>query len=100
MRLSFFIFLYLFINAAFADQLIIEPDMGRAPVLQFINQTQHALNVVMYDFTDKQLLNALLAKQQSHIPVQVILEKAPYKNESLNINTMNVMSDQKLAWRP
>lgn len=100
MRLILIFLTCCFINTAFADELIVEPEMGRAPILNFINQTQHALNLVMYDFTDKTLLNALLAEQRAGKQVRVILEKAPYKNESLNINTMNVMNTQKLAWHP
>lgn len=98
-----FIFIFLtccLIQTAFADQLIVEPDRGRAPILDFIHQSRHSLNLVMYDFTDKTLLNALLAQQHAGNQVKVILEKAPYKNEGLNINTMNIMDNQKLAWHP
>lgn len=79
-----------------ADELIVEPDAGRTPVLQFINQTQHQLNLVMYNFTDKTLLNALLREQAQGKTINVILEKSPYKNESINLNTMTVMNDNKL----
>lgn len=100
MRFILILLTYCFINTAFADELIVEPEMGRAPILHFIDQTQHSINLVMYDFTDKTLLNALLAEQRAGKQVRVILEKAPYKNESLNLNTMTVMNQQKLAWHP
>lgn len=91
-----FIFICFFATSAIADELIVEPEAGREPVLQFIQQTQHQLNLVMYNFTDKTLLNALLREQAQGKAIKVILEKSPYKNESINLNTMTVMNDNKL----
>jgi cardiolipin synthase len=98
LRAFTFLLACLFSLPLFADELIVEPDAGRAPVLQFINQTQHQLNLVMYDFTDKTLLNALLQAQAQGKTVHIILEKSPYKNESLNVNTMAVMHENKLSF--
>lgn len=94
------LFCFLFASIVNADQIIVEPDAGRAPVLAFINQTQHHLNLVMYDFTDKTILNALLQKQRQGKNIRVILEKTPYKNEGLNLNTIATLNNEKLNWKP
>lgn len=70
--------------------------MGRAPVLNLLNHAQHHINLVMYNFTDKTLLSALL-NQTSH--ARVILEKTPYKTEGINIPVMNTFNAKHVAWK-
>lgn len=100
MRLLIALLLLLNSTAAMADQFIVEPDMGRAPVLDFIHQTQHRLNVVMYDFTDKPILNALLQAPSRGVSVACLLEQTPYKNESINHPAMASFNQAHLNWKP
>lgn len=88
--------LFFFVNISYADQLIIEPDMGRAPVLNLINQAHNHINLVMYNFTDKTLLSALLNQTPM---VRVILEKTPYKTEGINIPVMNTFNAKHVLWK-
>lgn len=100
MRLLFILLSLLFSTASFADQFIVEPDMGRAPILDFIHQSQHQLKVVMYDFTDKSILNALLHAPTRGVTVECLLEKSPYKNESINQPAIASFNQAHLNWKP
>lgn len=71
---NFFCFLFLFITLpTYADQLIIEPEMGRAPILDLINQSEHSLKLVMYGLTDNILLHAIVQKKRQNKTVTIIL---------------------------
>jgi cardiolipin synthase len=98
---KFFISFYLLLFAlpAWSNQLIIEPDMGRQPILNTINQAQHSIALVMYGFTDKELLNAILEKKNQGKTVKVILESSPYKTESENNKAIAAFNTYDLAWQ-
>lgn len=82
-----------------ADQLIIEPDMGRKPIINAINDAHHSIQLVMYGFTDKQLLNAIMQQNKQHRTVNIILEPTPYKAESENHQTIAQLDDKHIAWQ-
>jgi len=95
------IIVILFLLIAFpvwADQLIIEPDMGRKPILDAINSAQHSIDLVMYGFTDKDLLNAILKKKSNGKTIHVILERNPYKAENENKQTIDAFNTNQIAW--
>lgn len=83
---------------AYADQLIIEPDMGRQPIINVIEKTKHQLHLVMYGFTDETLLNALLRENAQGKSIKVILERTPYKAESENNKIINQFDSHHVAW--
>lgn len=60
-----------------AAQLIIEPDMGREPILNALNDSKQSIQLVMYGFTDQAILNALIQKKIAGRTVKVILEETP-----------------------
>lgn len=99
-----FFLLLLFTCPTWADQLIIEPDMGREPILNVINDTHHSLDLVMYGLTDDHLLNALikqkmLIKQETkRETVRVILERHPYKAKDENNKTVRAFDKYHIAW--
>lgn len=101
MPLSFIqiIVLFFFTFAAFADQLIIEPDMGRKALQQAIFQTEYTLHLVMYGFTDEQLLNALLDQKKRGRSIHIILERTPYKSEKENIKTIQRLNENHIEWQ-
>lgn len=86
------------LTTAHADQLIIEPDMGRTPILNAIQSTQHSLNLVMYGLTDQTLLNALIKQKQRGRTVKVILEQSPYKFSDENTKAIQQLQDNKIDW--
>ncbi len=76
--------LFLFISPTFADQLIIEPDAGRAPLLNAIQQTQSNIDLAMYGFTDEAFLRALITAKNNHKKINVLLEPHPYQADDEN----------------
>lgn len=71
----------LIFTPCFADQLLIEPDMGRAPILSAIENSQK-IQLVMYGLTDKNFIAALSNAPQKEI--KIILEPKPYKSNKEN----------------
>lgn len=96
-RFIFAFFLY-FPTLLFADQLIIEPEMGRTPIIQAINQSQHTAKLVMYGYTEKPLVNALIYKHKNGTDVKVILEEHPFRTTNLNKKTIAQFKRHQVAW--
>lgn len=91
--------LLFFILPAWADQLIIEPDRGREPLLQAIQTAKHSIKLVMYGFTDDILLQALIQKKMKGQTVNIILEESPYKAENENKKTIAQLNAHHMAWQ-
>lgn len=87
------------IQPLYADQLIVEPDMGRAPILHAIDSTQHTINLVMYGFTDKVLLDKLIKEKQHGRTVKIILEKSPYKASYENTATIQALQENGVSFQ-
>ncbi|VVC76176.1 Major cardiolipin synthase ClsA [Aquicella siphonis] len=85
--------------SAFADQLIIEPDMGRKPVLDAIQDAKNSVELVMYGFTDEVLLDALVQKKQKGKTVKILLERSPYKADNENHKTIARLNHEHVSWR-
>lgn len=96
---AFVLFILSFSINAFADRLIIEPEMGRAPILDLINETKHSLKLVMYGMTDETLLNAIIQKKLQRKTVNVILEPTPYKAENENRKAIAAFKQHDLNWK-
>jgi cardiolipin synthase len=84
--------LFIFSFCAHAEKLIIEPDMGRAPLLSLIKNAKSSIDLVMYGFTDKPFINILNYSAKKEKNIRILLEKSPYKNS--NENTFAVQSLQ------
>lgn len=76
--------LCLFSSYCFADQLIIEPDAGRTPLLNAIQQANNSIDVVLYGLTDETLINALINAKNTGKKMTILLEPTPYKSENEN----------------
>lgn len=83
---------------AIADQLIIEPDMGREPILNSIRNARQSIHLVMYGFTDRTLLQALLAQHQQGRSLKVILERSPFNAADENSRTIDAFNDHHVDW--
>lgn len=82
----------------FADTLIIEPEMGRKPVLEKIHQAKHTIHLVMYGLTDPVLLDALIKQKQRGRSVKIILEKKPYLALNQNHRAINALKQANMPW--
>jgi|SRR5579872_2610534 len=81
---TLFLFFFFFSSYSFADQLIIEPDAGRAPLLNAIKNTKSSVDLVMYGFTDKKFMTALIHAKNQGKKIAVLLEPTPYQSENEN----------------
>ena len=65
--------------------LITEPEQGITPVLNLIKNATSTIDLVIYEFKDKQIADALLAAQKRGVVVRVLLNQGYYgKEEKLN----------------
>ncbi|TAK76276.1 MAG: hypothetical protein EPO11_04420 [Gammaproteobacteria bacterium] len=94
-----FLFTLLFSLTSYADQLIIEPDMGREPLVQAIQHAHYSIKLVMYGFTDRQLLESLLEQKAKGRTVAILLEQTPYKAEDENIKTIETLKEHHINWQ-
>lgn len=104
MRQKFFYLSIIFITlslsfTAHADQIIIEPAIGREPILEAIASTRHSLKLVMYGFTDKILLNRLIKEKQAGRSLQIILEKTPYNMPYENLPVIRALKKHNISWQ-
>ena len=105
----FIFFLSLFSSLAFANQeLVIEPDLGRAPILSFISDAEKSIDLVMYGFTDSVIADHLISAKKQNKNIRVLLEPYPYKTagendaiskklQSANIKILTPHPDVKLT---
>lgn len=87
MRLVTLVFISFFslVSSVFAcEELIIEPDQGRAPLISAIQNAKTSVDLVMYGFTDNEMLNALIKAKDAGKNVRILLEPHPYKSEDEN----------------
>lgn len=98
---KFFCFLILFVLASnsFADELIIEPDAGRAPLLSAINNAKSSIALAMYGITDAQFTDALIAAKNKGKSVRVLLEPTPYKADDENNRAIKQLQSQRIDLR-
>jgi len=73
--------------------LITEPDDGIAPVLAMIRSASSSVDLVMYEFEDRQIESALIADEERGVAVRVILS-AGYQGAT---STMNVAAYELLS---
>jgi phosphatidylserine/phosphatidylglycerophosphate/cardiolipin synthase-like enzyme len=72
--------------------------MGRAPITRIMQQAKHSLYLVMYGFTDTELMQALIAQKEKGIDVRVILEKSPYRSDSENVKAIHLLEDHHIPY--
>jgi cardiolipin synthase len=79
-----------------ADELIIEPDAGRAPLLSAINHANTSIALVMYGMTDTAFTQALIAAKNQGKAVHILLEPTPYKTENENQSTIQQLQAEHI----
>lgn len=67
--------------------LFVEPESGRTPILNAINNAQHEILVEMYLLSDKEIIKSLEAARSRGLAVSVMLEKHPFGGGNLNEKT-------------
>jgi cardiolipin synthase len=85
--IKLFIFAFIILLAqqiASADTLIIEPEMGKQPLLNLITESVHKINLVIYGFTDQTFIQALINAKNSGKDINVLIEPHPYRSHGEN----------------
>jgi len=67
--------------------LIVEPDDGLEPVLQFIESAQYSLLVKQFTFTDESLIQAVIDRKKAGVDVRVMLNAARSGGDRANDET-------------
>src|SRR5579872_3185106 len=88
---------FFFSTTIYADQLIIEPNAGRAPLLSAINHAKSSIDLVMYGFTDEDFMNALTHAKNQGKNVRVLLEPTPYKAQDENARAIQELRVNNVA---
>ncbi len=83
----------------YADQLIIEPDMGRKPIQQAMQHAQKSIHLVMYGITDEALLDTLIQQKQRDRTIKMILERHPYKAIDENNKAIKKLDANHVDWQ-
>ncbi len=90
------VFLFFCKTSSANPQLIIEPDMGRAPITHLINDATHSVDLVIYGFTDTQLADAFIHAKNGGKSVRILLQHYPYKADDENQNIIEKLQAEKL----
>ncbi|MES2217872.1 MAG: phospholipase D-like domain-containing protein [Pseudomonadota bacterium] len=99
-RSLFFVLLLLVqVNCRADETLIVEPDMGRAPILAAIKQAQSSVDLVMYGLTDNSFINALITAQSQHKNVRILLQHYPYQSTDENLKAIQELQAANMALR-
>jgi cardiolipin synthase len=97
MRHFFKLFLFfIFSSYSFADNLIIEPDAGRAPLLQAIDNAKSSIDIVMYGFTDEEFVKALIHAKTQQKKIIILLEPSPYKSATENNRVIRRLNSENI----
>jgi len=82
--------------------LFIEPQAGKAPVLDAMQGAQKSLRVVMYLITDRDFIQAMKDAAARGVEVRLILELNPYGGGSGNVDVADDLQKAgvKLKWDP
>ena len=65
--------------------LFIQPDAGRAPILDALREARRSIHVVTYLMTDSEIATALKEAAQRGVEVRVMMEQEPYGGSDTNL---------------
>ncbi len=91
-----FILLFNFSILCFADELIVEPDNGRAPLFDAIEHAKSSVNLSLYGFTDASLMQSLADAKNKGKNVRVLLEPHPYKADDENTKAIQFLQHAQI----
>jgi len=80
-------------------ELIIEPDMGKTPILSAIKDAKSSIDLEIYLFSDTDILQELENAKKRGVSVRVILEENPYGGFSSNTETKNKLAYYGIDWK-
>ncbi|MDD2773729.1 MAG: phospholipase D-like domain-containing protein [Elusimicrobiales bacterium] len=86
-------------SAISAPALVVEPDSGREPVLALINSAKSSIDITIYQISDTQIVNALLAKKREGVEIRVLYNFYSFQKygKDPNAETIKKFSDAGIA---
>lgn len=91
------VLLFFFLSSySVGDQLIIEPDAGRAPLLNAMQQSKKSIDLVMYGFTDNAFIKAFIAAKNQGKTIHIVLEPKPYRSEGENNRAIHKLQSENI----
>jgi phosphatidylserine/phosphatidylglycerophosphate/cardiolipin synthase-like enzyme len=81
-------------------RLFTEPDDGRGPVLDVINAAQKSITVTIYEISDPDVVNALIAAQQRGVAVQVLYNYYSFTSKDPNAATISQLQGAGVQVKP
>lgn len=78
-------------------RLIVEPDDGLGPVLEFIGSARASLLIKQFTFTDESLIDAVIARKAAGVDVRVMLNAARSGGDRANDETFERFSAAGIA---
>lgn len=96
---TWLLLLILFSYACFSDPvtgLIVEPNQREQPIIEAIDHAQHAIDLVMYGFTDRKIRSAMLNAEKRGVSIRIILEKEPYLSAGENDRTLRLFQNKHI----
>ena len=79
--------------------IIVEPDVGVAPVFRMINGAKKSIDLVMYEFGDDEIESALAAAEKRGVAVRVILDGG-YQDVPQSKKTLRQITSLPIAASP
>lgn len=90
----FFCAILFFATAALAvppgwpeDGIIVEPDMGRAPLISAFKDAKHSLKIAAYSLTDDELIAGLSDAVERGVKVEILVTNSIFKREKNYLTT-------------
>ena len=83
--------------------LITEPEQGTAPVMAMIQGAQKSIDLVMYEFKDKDIADALIAAEKRGVAVRVLVDHGYYgAPDGMNDNLYAYLQNASvpIEWTP
>jgi len=84
----------------YPPQLIVEPDDGLGPVLEFLRSAQSSLLIKQFTFTEASLIQAVIDRHDDGVDVRVMLNPARSGGDRANDETFARLADAgvNVAW--
>jgi phosphatidylserine/phosphatidylglycerophosphate/cardiolipin synthase-like enzyme len=80
-----------------APRLIVQPDDGLQPVLEFIGSAENSLLIKQFTFTEPSLIDAVIARRKAGVDVRVMLNAQRSGGDRANDDTFEQFSSAGIA---
>ncbi len=76
--------------------LYVQPQAGRNPIVDVINNAQKEVLVEIYLLSDRSVINAILSAKERSVAVKIIIECHPFGGGNINSKTKKELEEKKI----